>query len=95
MVRRVFASAVSSVVALTVAALYPAGRAEAQKAPKQTRMPPSFPPDPEPIILDPATVDRARRLLDAVAHGTFDRSELAPQLNAFVGPDFFVNGAAR
>ena len=81
MVRRVFGSAVSSVVALTVAALYPGGRAEAQNA-------------PEPIALDPATVDRARGLLDAAAHGTFDRCELAPQLSAFVSPDFFVNEAA-
>jgi hypothetical protein len=92
MVRRVFVSAVSSVVALTAAALHPADRAEAQNAPKQTGMPPSFPPEPEPIVLDPAMVDRARRLLDAVAHGTFDRSELAPQLDANVRPDFFVKG---
>jgi hypothetical protein len=38
-------------------------------------------PEPEPIVVDQATFDRARRLLDAVAHGTFDRSELAPQLS--------------
>lgn len=47
---------------------------------------------PTQIVLDSATVDRARRLLDAVAHGTFDRSELAPQLD--VPPDFFLKGAA-
>jgi hypothetical protein len=93
MVRRVFVSAVSSVVALNVAALHPAGRADAQNAPRQQGMPPSFPPEPEPIVLDPTTVDRARRLLDAVAHGTFDRSELAPPLDANVRPDFFVKGA--
>ncbi|MGC9993390.1 MAG: hypothetical protein ABSD52_13495 [Candidatus Cybelea sp.] len=91
MVRRVFVSVVSSVVALTVAALDPVDRAQAQNAPKQIGIPPSF-PEPEPIVLDPATVDRARRLLDAVAHGTFDRSELAPQLGD-VSPDFFAKGA--
>jgi hypothetical protein len=51
-------------------------------------------PEPEPIVVDQATADRARDLLDAVAHGTFDRSELMPQLDAFVRPDFFVRGAA-
>jgi hypothetical protein len=51
-------------------------------------------PEPEPIVVDQATADRACGLLDAVAHGTFDRSELMPQLDAFVGPDFFVKGAA-
>lgn len=92
MVRRFFISAFSSVTALAASALYPAAAADAQNAPMQTRMP-SF-PEPDPIVVDDAMVDRARRLLDAVAHGTFDRSELAPQLNANVGPDFFVRGAA-
>jgi hypothetical protein len=93
MVRRFFVSAFSSVVALTASALYSAGAANAQNAPPQPR--PRMPfPEPEPIVVDQATADRARRLLDAVAHGTFDRSELMPQLNAFVGPDFFAKGAA-
>jgi hypothetical protein len=51
-------------------------------------------PEPEPIVVDQATADRARDLLDAVAHSTFDRSELMPQLDAFVGPDSFIRGAA-
>jgi hypothetical protein len=93
MVRRLFVSAFSSVAALTLATRHPPGRAEAQNASGQTGTSPSF-REPEPIVLDAATVDRARSLLDAVAHGTFDRSELAPQLDAFVRPDFFVNGAA-
>ncbi len=92
MVRRFFISTFSSLIALTVAALSPATRAEAQNAPRQTGMPPLF-READPIVLDPATVDRDRRLLDAVAHGTVDRSELAPQLGD-VSPEFFAEGAA-
>jgi hypothetical protein len=91
MVRRFFISAFPSVIALTASALDPAAAAATQIPTVQTRMP-SF-PLPDPIVLDSATVDRARRLLDAVAHGTFDRSELAPQLGD-VSPDFFAKGAA-
>jgi hypothetical protein len=91
MVRRFFISAFSSVITLTASALDPAAAAETQNATMQTRMP-SF-PLPDPILLDSATVDRAHRLLDAVAHGTFDRSELAPQLGD-VSSDFFAKGAA-
>jgi hypothetical protein len=91
MVRRFFISAFSSATALAASALYPVAAAEMQNAPSQTGMPPLF-REPDPIVLDPATVDRARSLLDAVAHGTFDRSELAPQLD--VPPDFFAKGAA-
>jgi hypothetical protein len=47
-------------------------------------------PEPDPIVIDAATMDRARRLLDAVARGTFDRSELAPQLDAFLPPNVFA-----
>jgi hypothetical protein len=93
MVRRLFVSAFSSAVALPASALYSAGAAKAQNAPTQPRSRMSF-PEPEPIVVDQATADRARSILDAVAHGTFDRSELMPQLDAFVGPDFFVTGAA-
>jgi hypothetical protein len=92
MVRRYFISAFSSVTALAASALRPVAAAESQNAPAQTRMP-SW-PEPDPIVVDPATADRARRVLDAVARGTFDRSELLPQLDASVGPDFFVKGAA-
>ncbi|HEY2473485.1 MAG TPA: hypothetical protein VGI19_01670 [Candidatus Cybelea sp.] len=88
MVRRFFVSAVSTVVALTASALYPGGAAKAQSAPRRTGMPFSF-PEPEPIVVDQATFDRARELLDAVAHGTFDRSELSPELSD-VTPDFFA-----
>ena len=91
MVPRFFISAFSSVIAFTASAFDPAAAAETQNATMQTRMP-TF-PEPDPIVLDSATVDRARRLLDALAHGTFDRSELAPQLGD-VSPDFFAKGAA-
>jgi len=92
MVRRLFVSAFSSVVAVTASALYSAGVAKAQNAPQQPRSRMSF-PEPGQIIVDQATADRARGLLDAVAHGTFDRSELIPQLDAFVGPNAFPFGA--
>jgi hypothetical protein len=90
MVRRFFLSAFSSVVALAASALYSSAAAKAQNT-TNTRMP-SF-PEPKPILVESATLERARRLLDAIARGTFDRSELAPQLNAFVRPKAFVNGA--
>jgi hypothetical protein len=93
MVRRLFVSALSSAVAVLASALYSGGAAKAQNAPPQPRSGRSF-PEPEPIVVDQATADRARHLLDAVAHGTFDRSELMPQLDAFASPDSFVNGAA-
>lgn len=93
MVRRLFVTAFSSVVAVTASALYSARAAKAQNAPPQPR-PRTSVPEPRPIVVDQATADRARGLLDAVAHGTFDRSELMPQLDANVGPDFFVKAAA-
>jgi hypothetical protein len=92
MVRRFFVSVFSSVVAATASALGSAGAAKAQTAPAQPRAAMSF-PEPEPIAVDQATADRARVLLDAVTRGTFDRSELIPQLDAFVGPDAFPFGA--
>jgi|HubBroStandDraft_6_1064221.scaffolds.fasta_scaffold229004_2 hypothetical protein len=92
MVRRLFVSAFSSVVAVTASALYSASAAKAQNAPASPR-PRMSPPEPEPIVVDQATADRARDLLDAVARGTFDRSELIPQLDAFVGPKAFPFGA--
>lgn len=93
MLRRLFVSAFSSAVAVTASALYSAGAANAQNAPPQPRSRMSF-PEPEAIVVDQATADRARGLLDAVAHGTFDRSELMPKLDALVGPDFFAKGVA-
>ncbi len=92
MVRRYFVSAFSSVVAVTALTLYSAGVAKAQKAPQQPKSGMSF-PEPGPIVVDQATADRARRLLDAVAHGSFDRSELMPELDAFVGPNAFPRAA--
>jgi hypothetical protein len=80
-------------VAVIASALYSAGAAKAQNAPVHTRPRMSY-PEPEPIVVDQATADRARSLLDAVARGTFDRSELIPQLDAHVGPDFVVKGTA-
>jgi hypothetical protein len=91
MVRSSFVSASSSAVALAASTLYPSAAAKADDAPAIPRMPPF--PEPQPIVVDSATFERARRALDAVAHGTFDRSELLPQLNAFVRPDAFVLGA--
>jgi hypothetical protein len=90
MVRRFFVAGFSSAVALAGSALE-SNSARAQNAPGNARMP-SF-PEPQPIVVDSATLERARRVLDAVAQGTFERSELAPQLNAFVRPEAFVNGA--
>lgn len=92
MVRRLFVSAFSSVVALAGSAIYSSASAKAQNAPANTRM--LHFPEPEPIVVEPAIFERARTLLDAVALGTFDRSELAPELNASVPPQMFVNGAA-
>lgn len=92
MVRRLFVSALSSVVALAASAVYSKRPAKAQTAPPNMRM--LHFPEPEPIVVDPAIFERARTLLDAVARGTFDRSELAPELNASVPPQMFVNGAA-
>ncbi|HLY02893.1 MAG TPA: hypothetical protein VKR56_10440 [Candidatus Cybelea sp.] len=82
MVRRFFISAFSSVVGLAASAFDPVAAAEPQRF-----------PEPGPIVVDAATVERARRVLDAVAQGTFDRSELMPQLDAFVEPEAFVDGA--
>jgi hypothetical protein len=90
MVRRFFVSALSSVAALAASAVYSGAAAEAQNGPANMRMP-SF-PEPEPIVVDSAAFERARGLLDAVAQGTFDRSELAPQMN--VPAQAFVHGAA-
>lgn len=91
MVRRLFVSAFSSVVAVTASALS-GGAAKAQNAPAQRRPGMSF-TEPGPIVVDQATADRARSLLDAVAHGTFDRSELIPQLDEFVDSNAFPFGA--
>jgi hypothetical protein len=92
-VRRFFVSAFASIVALAASVRSPvvAAKQQQQNAPSQTTTA-SF-PEPEPIVVDAATVNRAHRVLDAVAAGTFDRSELAPQLDAFVSHDFFVRGA--
>ena len=92
MVRRFFVSTFSSVVAVTASTLYSTGVANAQSAPAQPRSGMSF-LEPEPIVVGQATADRARGLLDAVTRGKFDRSELMPQLDAFVGPNAFPFGA--
>jgi hypothetical protein len=51
-------------------------------------------PEPDPIEVDGATMERARQLLGAVAAGTFDRSELIPELDAFVQADAFAKAPA-
>lgn len=91
MVRRLFISAFSSVVTVTASALYSAGVAKAQNAP-QPRSGTPF-PEPAQIVVDQATADRAHALLDALSRGTFDRSELMPQLDSFVDPSTFPFGA--
>jgi hypothetical protein len=91
MLRRFFVTALSSLAGLAASTLYPAGAAESQNAPPPSKWPSL--PEPDPIVVDQATADRARRVLDAVARGTFDRSELAPQLDAFVRPEAFAKGA--
>jgi hypothetical protein len=55
MVRRLFVSAFSSVVAVTASALYSASAAKAQNAPASPR-PRMSPPEPEPIVVDQAFV---------------------------------------
>lgn len=92
MVRRFFVSTFSSVLALTSASLYRADAAEAQNPPSQTGT--RSIPEPDPIVVDPATVDRARSTLNAVAQGSFDRSQLAPNLDAFVPAEAFQKGAS-
>lgn len=92
MVRRLFVSAFSSVVALTAAAFGSvAAAATPDGSPASTGMPAV--PEPEAIVVDRATFDRGRGLLDAVADGTFDRAQLAPQLDAFVPAQAFAHGA--
>jgi hypothetical protein len=92
MLRRLFLSAFSFVVAVATSTMSSTGAATAQSAPVQPRPKMSF-PEPEPIVVDQTISDRARALLDAVTHDTFDRSELMPQLDAFVGPNSFPFGA--
>lgn len=91
MVRRFFISAFSSVIALTTASFDQAAAAEDQSTPLQP--PTQSIPEPDPISVDPAIFDRARRTLDALAQATFDRSELSPKLDAFTSPDFFKKAA--
>lgn len=88
MLRRFFLTALPSSVALTISGLQPVAAAEQPAAPPNT---PSF-PEPAPIVVDPATTERAQRLLDAVARGTFDRSQLSPQLDAFLPTTIFASG---
>lgn len=89
MLRRRFLSTIPSTVALAAAALQPA---VAENATQSASPWPSF-GEPEPIEVGAATSERARALLDAVASGTFDRSELLPALDAFVPAKAFASGA--
>jgi hypothetical protein len=91
MVRRFFVASLSSVVASLVPAISreDADRDQSALAPRTWTL-----PEPEPLAVDPAITDRARRILAAVTGGTFDRSELMPQLDDFVPARAFVSGAA-
>lgn len=92
MLRRFFLSAVPSAVALAATAAQPAAAADQNSTPTTNgRL--SF-PEPDPIVVDTATSQRARQLLDAVARGAFNRSELAPQLDAFLPVTAFATGEA-
>lgn len=50
-------------------------------------------PEPQPIHVPQATIDRDTALLNAVAQNTFDIAQLAPQLNEGNLPAFFTRGA--
>lgn len=50
-------------------------------------------PEPQPIQVDQATIDRATAVLNAVAQGTFDTSQLAPDLQTPGTAAFFARGA--
>ena len=94
MLRRIFLSLLPSTVtvAAVASAVQPVAAAE-QGGTSAARRAPSF-PEPDPIVIDSATIDRCRTLLDAVSRGTFDRSQLTPTLNAFVPADAFAGAPA-
>jgi hypothetical protein len=50
-------------------------------------------PEPQPIQVDQATIDRATAMLNAIAQGTFDQSQLAPELQTANTAAFFGRGA--
>lgn len=90
MLRRLVISAIPIAVAAIAMAPVPATAATAQPcwlAKAQTI------PEPQPIQVDQATIDRATNLLNAVAQNTFDQSLLAPQLQTAGTPNFFGMGA--
>ena len=90
MVRRLFISL--SIVALAALCLLPSAAANAQNPTSNARMP--LFPEPQPMVLDDASVEQARGILEAVARGTLDRSELAAPLDLNVSPAFLAKGAA-
>lgn len=57
------------------------------------RQPPVL-PEPQPIEVAQATVDRAKSTLNAIAQGTFDQSQLAPELQTANTAGFFTRGVA-
>jgi hypothetical protein len=88
MLRRYFLSTVPAAVALVATARQPVSAEENQSpAPSMPRI-----PEPGPIVVDAAETERAKRLLAAVAQGTFDRSWLAPGLYHFLQPDVLAKG---
>lgn len=50
-------------------------------------------PEPQPIEVAPATVDRATSILNAMAQGTFDRAQLIPELQRFGNTAVFFERA--
>ncbi|HEY2554465.1 MAG TPA: hypothetical protein VGI15_04370 [Candidatus Cybelea sp.] len=94
MLRRIFLSLLPSTVTVVAAAsaVEPVSAQQQGGSAPMNRMPPF--PEPDPIVIDSATMDRGRALLDAVTRGTFDRSELAPELEAFVPPSAFASAPA-
>jgi hypothetical protein len=89
MLRRFFCSIFPSAVALAAVGV---GDAAASETPNRS-VDEFVIPEPEPIVVDSATTARAQRLLEAVARGDFDRSELVPGLNAFASATTFRDGA--
>ncbi|HEX3369952.1 MAG TPA: hypothetical protein VHS56_10285, partial [Candidatus Cybelea sp.] len=93
LLRRIFLSLLPSTVTVASAAsaVQPVSAQQGGSTP-MNRMQPF--PEPDLIVIDSATMDRGRALLDAVTRGTFDRSELAPELEAFVPPSAFASAPA-
>jgi hypothetical protein len=69
-----------------------AAAAAAANGPCWLRTPPVL-PEPQPIQIDQVTADRAASILNAVAQGTFDRTQLIPELQTGNTPAFFARAS--